>query len=327
MVSRLLAGAAAATGFIVAIFAAAIAFGGPIAPPPLDFVRDATIARDRSDLPPIRHYRARDGAALAYRAYPAANSTGAAILVHGSVGSSADMHEVAKALRDAGIDAYAPDMRGHGASGPRGDIAYVGQLEDDLGDFLDNLDHDGAPPRRVLIGHSAGGGFALRVAARPLGDRFAGAILLAPFLGADAPTNKPGVRGWVGVGLPRLAALEILDRLGIRVFGGLPVLAFAITPDDAKYVTPTYSYRLFANFGPDRDWHRDIADTRGKLIVLIGDSDQLFDAAQYRATLAAAPQARLEILPGIDHMSISGAPAALQAIVAAAQSLLAANDR
>jgi hypothetical protein len=36
------------------------------------------------------------------------------------------MHEIAKALTMAGLDAYVPDLRGHGASGTRGDIAYVG---------------------------------------------------------------------------------------------------------------------------------------------------------------------------------------------------------
>jgi pimeloyl-ACP methyl ester carboxylesterase len=40
------------------------------------------------------------------------------------------MHELAKAFAAAGYAAYALDIRGHGDSGDKGKIAYVGQLED-----------------------------------------------------------------------------------------------------------------------------------------------------------------------------------------------------
>jgi alpha-beta hydrolase superfamily lysophospholipase len=325
--TRFWVGGGAVAGAGLAVLVGAIGFDDPKAPPPLAYVRDETVARDRSDLPAIRHYRARDGGELAYRAYPAVNPIGAAVLVHGSVGSSADVHEIAKALRDAGIDAYALDMRGHGASGPRGDVAYIGQLEDDLGDFLDTLDRQGAPARRVLIGHSAGGGFALRVVARPLGERFAGTILLAPFLGTDAPTTKPGLNDWAGVAMPRIVVLTILDKLGIPWFGGLPVVAFAVSAADAQYVTPTYSFRLAANFGPDRDWRRDIADAHRPLVVMAGDGDQVFHADGYEAAFAASPEARVEVLSGIDHMSLTGAPSALAAISDAARNLIQSNRR
>jgi alpha-beta hydrolase superfamily lysophospholipase len=320
-------GTAAVAGAGLAVLVASIGFDDPKAPPPLAYVRDETVARDRSDLPAIQRYRARDGGELAYRAYPAVNPIGAAVLIHGSVGSSADVHEIAKALRDAGIDAYALDIRGHGASGPRGDIAYIGQLEDDLGDFLDTLDRQGAPARRVLIGHSAGGGFALRVASRPLSEHFAGTILLAPFLGTDAPNNKSGLNDWAGIAMPRIVVLTILDKLGIPWFGGLPVVAFAVSDADAQYVTSTYSYRLAANFGPDRDWRRDIAAVHRPLVVMAGDGDQVFRADSYQTAFAALPEARVELLPGIDHMSLTGAPSALAAISTAARNLIQSNRR
>jgi alpha-beta hydrolase superfamily lysophospholipase len=287
----------------------------------------AVRARDRGDLPPMQHYTARDGTQLAYRAYPASSSIGAAILIHGSAGSGADMHETARALRDAGIDAYTPDMRGHGGSGSRGDIAYIGQLDDDLRDFCDHLDRQGVTPHRVLIGHSAGGGFALRIAAFPLGGRFAGAILLAPYLGPEAPTSKPSGSGWVGVGVPRIIALSILNQLGIRAFNGLSVFAFALPPEAAQYVTTTYSFRLFVNFGPHRDWRRDLASVRRPLIVLVGAAEQLFNVDGYKEALSAAPKARLVILPGIDHMSLEFDPSALAAITGAAKDLLAGDQR
>ena len=41
-----------------------------------------------------------------------------------------------------GIPVYAPDIRGHGQTGVRGDIDYAGQLDDDMADFIrDVVDH------------------------------------------------------------------------------------------------------------------------------------------------------------------------------------------
>jgi hypothetical protein len=77
--------------------AGVIAFGGPTAPPPLVSMRDAVLKRDRTDLPKPTYFTARDQTTLAYRVYPAAAraAMGAAVLIHGSAGSGADMHEIA----------------------------------------------------------------------------------------------------------------------------------------------------------------------------------------------------------------------------------------
>jgi hypothetical protein len=99
-------------------------------------------------------------------------------------------------------------------------------------------------------------------------------------------------------------------------------VAFAVAARDAPYVTPVYSFRLAANFGPDRDWHTDIAAARIPLIVLVGDSDQVFYPDRYPQALAAAGDARVEILAGIDHMGIGGDAIALATLVIRAQQLL-----
>jgi pimeloyl-ACP methyl ester carboxylesterase len=304
--------------------AGGIALGGPTRPPPLASIRDAMLKRDRNDLPEPTFFPARDQTTLAYRVYPSAAgpARGVAILIHGSVGSGADMHEIAKALKKVDLDAFAPDLRGHGASGTRGDIAYIGQLEDDLADLMDELDRRGAPDRRVLIGHSSGGGFALRVAALQLGSRFVGTILLSPYLGHDAPTTSPAERGWANIGVPRLIGLAILNQLGVRALNGLPVVAFAVDPPAVPDVTAAYSFRLRMNFAPHRDWRRDIASTRGPLLVLVGAQDELFQANLFAELFAAAPKGRVELLANIDHMGITDDPAALSAIAMDAVKLL-----
>ncbi len=95
-------------------------------------------------------------------------------------------------------------MRGHGASGTRGDIGYVGQLEDDLVDFVAQVRKSAPDLPLTLIGHSAGAGFSLRIAATPIiQDLFVRTVLVAPYLGYDAPTNKPHSGGWANADIPR----------------------------------------------------------------------------------------------------------------------------
>ncbi len=221
---------------VVVVVAAAIAFGGPGEPAPMASINDPFRAVDFSAVPPMRVVRARDGAPLAFHAYPAAAGSaarGSVVLVHGSSAQGRSLHPLAQGFANADYEVLALDIRGHGGSGTagggKGRIAYVGQLEDDLEDVMNAM----APPAPVVLaGFSSGGGFALRVAG---GDerrrRFAGFLLLAPFLGPDAPTYRPNSGGWVSVGLPRYIALDLLDRAGLPWFQQLPVLRFAL---DAK---------------------------------------------------------------------------------------------
>ena len=124
---------------LVAALGLAIALGGPgEPPPPMSSINDPFKNVDFSDLPERSHFTARDGAKLAFRAYPAAGGAvkGSVVLVHGSSASSSSMHLMAKGFAAAGYAAYTLDIRGHGKSGTKGHIAYIGQLEDDLEDFV-----------------------------------------------------------------------------------------------------------------------------------------------------------------------------------------------
>src|ERR1700737_5392861 len=138
-----------------------------IAPPELRSISAARGTVDMSTLPAIDRFQARDGTALGFRHYAAIGpSTGrAAIVVHGSSGSSGNtIHALSWALAQHGVESYAVDIRGHGGSGTRGDIPYVGQLHYGLVDFVAEIRKTNPAVPLTLIGHSAGGGFALRVA-------------------------------------------------------------------------------------------------------------------------------------------------------------------
>src|SRR6059058_839927 len=124
---------------LVAVLGLAIALGGPgEAPPPMSSISNPFKNVDFSDLPELSHFTARDGAKLAFRAYPAVGDAikGSVVLVHGSSATGSSMHAMAKGFAAAGYATYAVDIRGHGASGRKGHITYIGQLEDDLEDFV-----------------------------------------------------------------------------------------------------------------------------------------------------------------------------------------------
>ncbi len=172
--------------------AGAITLGGPGPIAPLASINDPFAKADFSDVPAPRFYTARDGTRLAWLHYPALDATPSArriVLVHGSSGRASSMHVLPRALAQAGLQVASLDMRGHGDSAPRRHIGYIGQLEDDVADFMQAVPHGGTS---TLAGFSSGGGFVLRFAGSNRQDLFGRYLLLAPYLHHRAPTNRPG---------------------------------------------------------------------------------------------------------------------------------------
>ncbi|WBL77375.1 alpha/beta hydrolase [Bradyrhizobium xenonodulans] len=306
-----------AVGAVALILAAMIAT--PLErPPEMQSVSDSAKGVDWSTLPPLERFQARDGTWIGYRHY-AANSpaTGrGAIFIHGSSGSSGTVnHALTHAIAARGVETWALDIRGHGGSGTRGDIGYVGQLEDDLVDFVAQIRKSAPDLPLTLIGHSAGAGFSLRVAATPImQDMFVRTVLLAPYLGYDAPTNKPKAGGWANADLPRLFALAALRKLGIDCCSQLPVLALAVPPTSAKYLVSTYSDRLMRNFAT-RGYRIDLPATTRPITIFGGTDDEMMISDKYaEAVQAVKPQVDVKIIDGINHMGIVTSPKAVSVI-------------
>jgi pimeloyl-ACP methyl ester carboxylesterase len=314
-----------ALGLLALVGAAAIAIVLMLAwpvrpPPPLASIHAGARAIDETGAPDLSRYQARDGTWLADRLYPAQNGSAdrIAILAHGSSANSIEMNAIAKALAGAGVTAVALDMRGHGASGTRGDITYPGQLDDDLADLVAALRKAHPAAWLSLIGHSAGGGFALRIAGSKLGDAFDRFVLLAPYLGHSAPTNRPaeGPGLWAAPDMPRILATLALERLGIDWPQSLPALAFANAPEAKMFVTSQYSFRLMGNYTAPPDWQDAFAHGKGRIIVIAGADDELMDADAYKRTLPPLG-IPLTIVLGVDHIGIVHQPEAIKAILAA----------
>lgn len=300
---------------LLAGFALAIALGGPGAPPPMSSISDPFKKVDFSDLPGLSHFTARDGASIAFRTYPAASGPikGSVVLVHGSSATSSSMHAMAKGFAAAGYTACALDIRGHGGSGAKGHISYIGQLEDDLEDFVRATKP--AQPS-TLIGFSSGGGFVLRFAGGPRQKLFANYLLLSPYVSHDAATSRPSSGGWVSVGVPRIIALSILEGFGLHVFDDLPVIRFAVTEENKGLLTPQYSFALAQNFQPERNYQASIRAMIQPVRILVGQNDQLFYADKFASVFqAAGKDVPVTILPGLDHISLTLDPVAIKAAV------------
>ena len=285
--------------------------------PELQSISAARGTVDLTSLPAIERFQARDGTWLGFRHYAAkGSSTGrAAIVVHGSSGSSGGtIHAVSQALAARGVETFAIDIRGHGASGTRGDIGYVGQLEDDLADFVAVLRKTVPSAPLTLIGHSAGGGFALRVAGSPIQNLFERTVLLAPYLGYDAPSTRPDSGGWAKADIPRILGLLALRKLGIACCEGLPVLAFAVPPNSEKTLVGTYTDRLMRNFGTG-DFRRDLTAVKKPLTIISGAEDELMFTDKYAEAVRGAKVAvDVKLIDGINHMGVVSAPKAVSII-------------
>ncbi len=258
-----------------------------------------------ASLPALSRFTARDGVPLAYRAY-ALNITparGSVVLMHGSSASSNSMHPMAHAFAQAGYAVFALDIRGHGESGTKGRIAYVGQLEDDLEDFVNAV----SPPRpATLAGFSAGGGFAMRVAGSPRQRLFQNYLFLSPFIGQDAPTYRPDSGGWVSVGLPRIVAISLLNGVGVRAFNDLPVSRFALNEQAKAFLTPEYTYALLSNFRPKSDYVQNIKAMELPARVLAGTNDEAFFADRFAEVFRSAGSAiPVTLVPEVGHIQLT----------------------
>jgi pimeloyl-ACP methyl ester carboxylesterase len=310
---------------LAAIGLCAIVLGAMLAVPvlrplPLSSAIAGAQAVDHSGMAGISHFQARDGTSLAYRLYPAANNDARriAILIHGSAGHSTVVNEIAKRLAADNYLVVAPDVRGHGESGTRGDIGYEGQLDDDLKDLVAELRLHYPQARFALFGFSSGGGFALRAAAGKLSDDFDRLVLLSPYLGYDAPSTQSVSTSahWANPDIPRIIALMLMRRLGAECCEALPVVAFAVPPDSDKAVTGRYSYRLLTNFGAPRDLGAAFRRLKIPTTIVVGSADELMVPDKY-ADVVRDTAVDIKIVPGLGHMDMLHAPAALDAVSAA----------
>jgi pimeloyl-ACP methyl ester carboxylesterase len=257
---------------------------------------------------PLQSFKARDGATLSYRHYGTGN-TDAPLLIflHGSGWHGGAYDGLARSIAEkAGMEVALPDLRGHGPNPlTRGDVAYIGQLEDDITDLAAALRKPGQ--KLVLGGHSSGGGLVIRYAGGEQGSTLDGAVLLAPFLKYNAPTTRPNSGGWARPLTRRIIGLSMLNAVGIRALNGLTAIQFNFPAEvlngaEGGTATASYSYRLNTSYAPRNDYLADIA-ALPPFLLIAGTEDESFVASGYEPAMKPVnPNGQYRLLDGQSHL-------------------------
>jgi alpha-beta hydrolase superfamily lysophospholipase len=255
----------------------------------------------------VTHATSTDGIDLLVRHWPADEVEaggawagapwGSVLIVHGLGEHSGRYEHVGDQLAAAGLEAYAYDHRGMGASGGRrGDVERWAQYHDDLGERLAVVRAAATGRPVVLYGHSVGGlitaGYLM--SDRPKPDL---AVLSSPALDSALP-------GWKKALAPVLAKVAPTTSIPNGIKGETisrdPSVA-AKTVDDPYCVKAST-----ARFGAEAltEQARVRAGARGGFglptLVLHGEDDGLVPAAASEV-LATAPGVERRTYPGLRH--------------------------
>jgi len=233
------------------------------------------------------------------------------ILVHGSGWHGAQFGGLATALSEK-AEILIPDLRGHGANPVRrGDVDYIGQLEDDIADIINARAKEGQ--EIILVGHSSGGGLVVRFAGGEHGHLIDKAVLLAPFLKYNAPTTRGNSGGWAQVLTRRIVGLTMLNAVGIRILNHLTVIQFnmpqaVLDGPLGSTATTAYSYRMNTSFAPRSDYLNDVAHLPTFLLIA-GKDDEAFFADKYQPLMEAhTNRGQYRLLDGVSHLAVVDAP-------------------
>lgn len=250
------------------------------------------------------------------------------VLLHGQPGLGADWQQVLTRLPEQ-ISAVAPDRPGHGSSRLAG-----GGLDINAAAVLDILDVRGIE-RAVLVGHSYGGGVALKVAARAP-DRVQALILLASvgpdcLNGWDRLLAAPGAGAvcalfawkltpWFARARLRRLARRHGSELALRQHVNWSVWGYTRWENGSLWRTFLAEQRALVREA--EDLAAVAASVRVPVLLVTDPKDTLVPFRTAVTLSQALPDARLHLIEGVGHHLPLRAPEKVaQEIVAFLESL------
>jgi alpha-beta hydrolase superfamily lysophospholipase len=256
-----------------------------------------------------REFTMRDGAKLRALEFASPDAATTVVLIHGVMSSARLMATLASRLREeAGAEVLALDLRGHGASdGAPGDVAYVGQYEDDVADVVDAIKQVKPQQRIVLAGYSMGGGITLRYADRKHLPPVDGYLLLAPHIGQSSPTTRTDpvdaatvAASPMQVHVSRTIGLAMLDTLGLRWWSDKPTLFFNVAAD-----APLSRYSFRAMVGTTPANHRAALEADAQpLLAIVGSKDESFHVDRFPDVIRLHQNGTLHVVEGPTHFTL-----------------------
>jgi len=239
------------------------------------------------------------------------------LLIHGMGGTLENWEEVIEPLAKKHT-VIAPDLPGHGTSGPSGGDYSLGALAAILRDLLVALGHQ----RATLVGHSLGGGIAMQfayqfpemverlvlVSSGGLGPEVSPILRAAALPGADtfiAATAGAGQRVGSAVG-------RALSTIGLRPNADMAEVlrGYASLTDPIRRTAFLATVRAVIGTGGQRVDATDrlyLAEAMPVLIIW-GARDRIIPAHHGEDAHGHIPGSRLEIFDDIGHMPQIEAP-------------------
>jgi non-heme chloroperoxidase len=250
-------------------------------------------------LPPLQKFIARDNQSLSYRLYGSSKNN-LIIMLHGLAYHGSYLDPLAKKL-SINATVCIPNIRGHYQSGlKKGSCSYIGQLEDDIADLMQHLDYTSFTTT-TMLGHSSGGGLAIRFAGSTYGALIKKYILLAPVIPLCKNLLKPDTN-WASVSNLKIGLLTIANMFGCTWFNNSSVITFNMPPqwrDGTE--TLVYDYNLFTSMHPRYSQEEDIAALDRKSIIIIGRNDECVNGEIYKKLFK---QSSVHILESANHFSV-----------------------
>ena len=226
-----------------------------------------------------------------------------AVFLHGLGGTRTSWDPQLSGLADR-FRCIAWDMPGYGASAPLAELTFPA-IADSLAGLLDTLELDAAD----LVGLSFGGMHALQTAIRhPSRVRRLVLADTSPAFGLDGTTPQ----AWQAARLAHLDAgrrpaefaADALDAICARPLE--PPVRKQLVASFAR-ISPT-GFRAAVECLPHHDVRHALGGISAPALIIVGEADRETPVAYAEALAAGLPNATLEILEGVGHLSPSEAP-------------------
>ena len=234
------------------------------------------------------------------------------LLLHGFTQTGRGWDEVARHLAGEPYRPLAPDLRGHGAAGPRRPI--------DMDSCVRDVAALAAAPF-ALAGYSMGGRIALHVAlAHP--ERVSRLVLVSTTAGIEDDEERAARRArdeQLAAWMEHRTIAEVADRWGAQpLFAGQSPEVVAAARADRLCNEPVHLAAALRGAGTGVMaplWHR-LGELEMPVVVLAGERDAKF-VALGRRLVQALPRATLTIVPDAGHALTLEAPAAVAEAITA----------
>lgn len=250
------------------------------------------------------NYTMSDGVTIYAQKYKYPSTT-TVVYLHGTLASSYTFNKSAGLVREAlQATVITIDLRGHGQSGGvPGDVSEPNQYAHDLDEILTQVQQDESVEKIIVAGHSMGGGIILRYAETFAQDKVAGYVLFAPHMGTASPTVSQQLdvsNNFIKSHLSRGLGIKLLNEYGIHTYDSLPVVFYNL-PEQMPL--RSYSYRSMQASMP-HNYIKALTAITKPLLLLVGASDEVFNAAEYTAVCKAYSEGDCYLQPGESHSGI-----------------------